>query len=73
MNAIAAYFFAEVAAHLLSRMQLHSLSWQETIYQRLFAGLASPSNASLLYALVYVFLCWVLMYALYRKRIFLKI
>ncbi len=73
MNAIAAYFFGEIAAHLLSRLHLHSLTWQEAIYQRLFASLASPSNASLLYALFFVFVCWAAMWILYRRRIFLKI
>jgi predicted acyltransferase len=49
------------------------LSWQETVYQRIFATLASPANASLLYALVFVLMCWAAMYVLYRKGIFLKI
>jgi predicted acyltransferase len=49
------------------------LNWQESIYQRALAPLASPANASLLYALVYVLMCWAAMYILYRKGIFLKI
>jgi predicted acyltransferase len=35
--------------------------------------LASPANASLLYALCYVLVCWAAMWLLYRKNIFLKI
>lgn len=75
MNAIAAYFFAEVVAHCIARVHTGdgSLTWQEWIYQQFFAGLASPRNSSLLYALTYVFMCWVVMWLLYRKRIFLKI
>jgi predicted acyltransferase len=74
MNAIAAYVFAEVISHLLDHMHTgKGLSWQEIIYQRVFAPLASPMNASLLYALAYVLVCWVAMWALYRKGIFLKI
>jgi predicted acyltransferase len=74
MNAIAAYVFAEVISHLLDHMHTSAgLSWQETVYQCIFVSLASPPNASLLYALVYVLMCWAAMYVLYRKGIFLKI
>jgi predicted acyltransferase len=73
-NAIAAYFFAEVLAHTLSRVRLNgSMSLQEYIYSHFFAPFASPPNASLLYALVYVALCWAAMFVLYRKGITLKI
>ena len=77
MNSIAAYVFSEVVAHLLDRLTVQSatgrIPWQDAIYERFFLPLASPPNASLLYALVYVFLCWIVMYVLYRKRVFLKI
>ena len=73
-NAIAAYFFAEVLAHALSRFRLNGgMSLQEYIYSHFFAPLASPPNASLLYALVYVTLCWTAMFFLYRKGITVKI
>jgi len=78
MNAIAAYVFAGVVAHLIGRMHLHladgtSLTGQEFIYQRLFATVGSPPNASLLYSLAFVALCWAAMWVLYRRRIFIKI
>jgi len=74
MNAIAAYVFAEVMSHWLDHVHVGGgMSWQEFIYQRMFAPLASPANASLLYALAYVLVCWVAMWVLYRKGIFLKI
>ena len=78
MNAIAAYVFAEIISHWIEHMYVHlangrSLTWQEMIYQRVFAGLASPPNSSLIYALVCVLICWVAMWVLYRKNIFLKI
>jgi predicted acyltransferase len=73
-NAIAAYFFAEVLAHALSRFRLNGgMSLQEYIYSHFFAPLASPPNASLLYALVYLTLCWTAMFFLYRKGITVKI
>jgi predicted acyltransferase len=74
MNAIASYVFAEVIAHLLVRMSAADGStWQEMIYQTAFEPLASPRNASLLYGICYVAMCWIAMWVLYRKRIFLKI
>jgi len=77
-NAIAVYAFSELLAKALDAGRVHLstgqiLSWQEFIYQRLFAPLANPPMASLLYSLVYVLVCWVVSWMLYRKRIFIKI
>ena len=74
MNAIAAYVFSEVISHLLDHMHNRAgVSWQDSIYQLMFVPLASPVNASLLYALAYVVVCWAAMWVLYRKNIFLRI
>ncbi len=78
MNAIAAYVFAGIVAHWIGRMEVRLadgslVSWQELAYQRVFSGLGSPANASLLYAIVFVAICWVAMWGLYRKEIFVKI
>ena len=74
MNAIAAYVFAEAISELLDHIHIRGgMSWQELLYERVFVPLANPANASLLYALVYVLICWVAMWVLYRKGIFLKI
>ena len=73
-NPIAAYVFAEVISHSLYHFSTAAgLSWQDVLYQNRFEPLTSPANASLLYAICYVLMCWVVMWALYRKRIFLKI
>ncbi|HXY06532.1 MAG TPA: heparan-alpha-glucosaminide N-acetyltransferase domain-containing protein [Terriglobales bacterium] len=74
MNPIAAYVFAEAIAHWIDRMPIGvDMTWQESLYQTLFAPLANPYHASLLYAVSYVLMCWVAMWLLYRKEIFLKI
>jgi len=78
MNAIAAYFLSEIVAHLIARLGLRPadgafVPWQEWIYSRVFLGLGSPAFSSLLYAMTYVLLCWLVMWVLYRKRIFIKI
>jgi len=38
-----------------------------------FASLASPINASLLFAICFVLVCLALMWILYRRKIFLKV
>ena len=73
MNAIAAYVFGSVLAIALYLWPVGDLSAQEFIYQELFAPLAGPFTASLLYAATFVLVCWAGMWWLYRKRIFLKI
>ena len=74
MNAIAAYVFAEVISGLLDRLHTgEGMSWQESIYESIFVPLASPAQASLLYALTCVLVCWVAMWVLYHKGIFVKI
>jgi predicted acyltransferase len=47
-NAIVIYFASETLAILLD-----SMSWHERIYNSVFAPLASPANASLLFSLAY--------------------
>jgi len=76
-NAIAAYFLSEAAAAVLYRVNIQTASGRvsllEYIYTRVFAPLASPANASLLYALAYVAACWAVMAVLYRKGVAIKI
>ena len=50
-----------------------SLALQPYIYKTLFASWAAPLNASLLYAIVYIFFWLLLMWLLYRKNIFIKV
>jgi predicted acyltransferase len=73
MNAIGAYVFAEIISHFLDGVRTHRMPLQEFIYSRFFAHLAGPANASLIYALLYLAMCWCAMAVLYRKGIFLKI
>jgi predicted acyltransferase len=73
MNAIAAYVLSETLAVLLYGVSVGGNTLMDHIYGSVFAPLGSPANASLLYALSYVALCWVVMALLYRKGIFLKI
>jgi predicted acyltransferase len=49
------------------------ISLKVTIYERAFAPLASPMNASLLFALCFIGLWLFLMWLLYRKNIFIQV
>ena len=68
MNAITIYMLAELVAISLDRLGLHD--W---IYQHWFAALASPRNASLLWAIAFTLLMYVPAYILYRKKWFLRV
>jgi predicted acyltransferase len=77
-NAIAAYTFSEMLASTLDSLHVHLASggvlrWQEIIYQQVFAPLATPPNASLLYSLTYVLVCWLFAWLVYRNCIFIKV
>jgi predicted acyltransferase len=47
-------------------------SLQRSIYQG-FLSIASPINASLLFALLLMFTCWVVGYFLDKKRIYVRV
>ena len=68
MNAIAIYMASEIGDTLLS-----IAGWREPIYRAVFAPLAAPVNASLLYAVAYTLLMYALAYVLYRRGWFFKV
>jgi predicted acyltransferase len=68
MNAIAVYLASEFLAEFLDATGLH-----QTIYNRYFAPIASPMNASLLWALSFVAVMYLLAWFLYRRRWFLRV
>lgn len=49
------------------------LSLKTAIYESFFAPLAAPMSASLMFAVCFIGLWWVLMWLLYRKQIFIKV
>lgn len=76
-NAIAAYVLSEMLASGLDTLLMHReggvMTWHEVLYESLFAPLGNPANASLLYSIFYVLVCWAAMWALDRKGIVLKV
>jgi predicted acyltransferase len=67
MNAIALYMTSEFI-----EIFLHLFHWKKPIYEAVFAPMAAPMNASLLYALSYVLLHLGIAYWLYRRNLFLR-
>ncbi len=77
-NAIAAYFLSEALAATFYSITIRpggapAMTIQDYFYSHWFAPLASPANASLLYAIAYVGLCWLPIAVLYRKGVSIKV
>ena len=78
MNPLALYFLSEFVAENLYQWNIWTLdgkpanSWVY-LYTRLFAPLASPINASLLWAICYTLVFMLIGWAMYRKKIFVKV
>jgi predicted acyltransferase len=78
VNALALFVFSGLLGRLMGVIKLpradgSSVALQPFIFRNLFASWASPINASLLYAITYIFFWLLLMWLLYRKRIFIKV
>jgi predicted acyltransferase len=73
-NAITAYVFSELLASALDHIHMSSgANLQQTLYQIIHGIVPDAAFASLLYSLGYVFVCWLVVYPLYRQKIFIKI
>jgi predicted acyltransferase len=68
MNAIAIYMVSELLDSIL--WMLH---WRAPIYRTVFAPLASPINASLLYAIGYTLVMFLISWVMYKRGVFLKV
>jgi predicted acyltransferase len=73
MNAIAVYMASELLDEALGDIRWGSVSLHAWLYSHLFAPLASPYNASLLWAIAYTLLMFLLAYAMDRKKWYLRI
>ncbi len=62
-----------IAAYVLSELLGIPFGWQDFIFQHCFAHVFSPPMASLLYSLTIVGLCFLPVWWMYRRRIFLKV
>jgi predicted acyltransferase len=77
MNAIAVYMASELLDGVLVTIRWRAgaatMSAHDWLYQHLFTPLASPVNASLLYAIAYTLLMYFLAYGMYRRGWFWRV
>ena len=77
VNAIALYVGTALMARLMGLIKLpwgsETISLQGWIFQKVFLPWASPVNASLAYAIVFILLWLGVMWILYSRRIFIKV
>jgi predicted acyltransferase len=68
-NAITAYVLSDFVPHYINKISIGGTSLYQILYQPYF----SPYNASLVAAIIMTLLIWVLMYALYIRKVFIKV
>ena len=78
MNAIVIYLASEFGDEALGWVHWTGaggtrIVLREWLYEHLFAGLATPYNASLLYAVAYVLVMFLIAWFLYRRRWFVRV
>ena len=78
VNALALFVGSGLLARVFSLITMPRMdgtpgNFKVWCYEHLFATWLSPINASLGFALSYVALWWVLMWVLYKRRIFIKV
>jgi len=77
MNAITVYLVSELLEVLLNAVHFsaggHNITAREWLFETLFAPVASPINASLLYAIAYTLLMYAVAYVMYRRRWFVRV
>jgi predicted acyltransferase len=72
-NTLFIYLFSELLATLFFTNQIGGLSVFDWVYQHLFRPWAGAYNGTLLWALTYMLGCWLVAYALDRKKIYIKL
>jgi predicted acyltransferase len=78
MNAIAAFFLAGIFGRLYGLIRWEQLdgstiSLKNYIFEHFFLPLAAPINASLLFAIAFLLLIYLCVWALWKKKWFLKV
>ena len=77
MNAIIVYLASEFVAETLSTIRwgagAGTISLHQWLYQNLFVPVASPNNASLLWAIAYTFCMFLIAYGMYRRGWFVRL
>lgn len=72
-NPLFIYLLSGVGETLLWRVQVHGTPLYQWLYQQVFLPLAAPKLASLLFALVFMFVCWLVAYGMDRRGIYVRL
>jgi predicted acyltransferase len=73
-NAITAYFLSELLSSAVADFHVNARqSIQQFIYSDFFYRIGSPAFGSLLYSIAFAGICWVVVWLLYRRGIFIKL
>lgn len=73
VNALSAYVLSGLLARFLGLIQVGEQSLKGWIYDNLFLSWLGPYNASLAFAMVFVFCLFALSWLLYRKGVIIKV
>jgi predicted acyltransferase len=78
VNALTLFVFSGIFARMLGAVRVagadgQPMSLQKWIYDNVYLSVAQPIDASLLYALSFIIFWLLMMWLLYRKRIFVKV
>jgi predicted acyltransferase len=78
VNALALFVFSGIFARMLGAYKVSDpdgqpISLQKWIFDNIYSAIAQPVDASLLYAITFILFWLVLMWLLYRKRIYIKV
>ncbi len=78
VNALALFVFSGILSKLIDMIKVNGtdgkpIALKSWIFKNLFLQIASPINASLMFAISYIVLWLFLMWLLYRKQIFIKV
>ena len=72
MNAIAVYVLSGVVARGLGLIKIGGVTLQKIIYTNVFAPLADPYTASMLYGIVFSFMLFLVAWFMYRRHWFVR-
>jgi predicted acyltransferase len=72
MNALTAYVFSELLTALVHVIPWKGISLYRSLYYPIATNIPNQSIAALVYALLFLFVCFVPVCVLYRRKIFLK-
>ncbi|MBA4054741.1 MAG: DUF5009 domain-containing protein [Marivirga sp.] len=72
-NPLFIYLLSEILLILLYMISVGDTSLQQVIYKNILGSFASPINASLLFAILFMLLCWAVGYWLDKKKVYIKV